>query len=110
MREVELGDPADVSIEGLRVVISDDATLLPVSLELRNARMRAARALRDAGAEVVRVSLPAVKTVIQPYLNAMRESGGLRELLTEGGAELPGLRAPGRATRSAAAAPTRPRC
>ncbi|HEY8000797.1 MAG TPA: amidase [Solirubrobacterales bacterium] len=89
VRAVELGDPADVSIEGLRVVISDDATLLPVSLELRNARIRAARALRGAGAEVVRVSLPAVRTVIQPYLNAMRESGGLRELLTEGGAELP---------------------
>jgi fatty acid amide hydrolase 2 len=89
VRAVELGDPADVSIEGLRVVISDDATLLPVSLELRNARIHAARALRDAGAEVVRVSLPAVRTVIQPYLNAMRESGGLRELLTEGGAELP---------------------
>ena len=29
--------------------------------------------------------------MIQPYLNAMRESGGLRELLTEGGAELPGF-------------------
>ena len=91
VREVELGDPATVSIEGLRVVISDDATLLPVSLELRNARVHAARALREAGAEVVRVSLPAVRTVIQPYLNAMRESGGLRELLTEGGAELPGF-------------------
>ena len=91
VREVELGNPDAVSIEGLRVVISDDATLLPVSLELRNARIRAARALRDAGADVVRVSLPAVRTVIQPYLNAMSESGGLRELLTEGGAELPGF-------------------
>ena len=29
--------------------------------------------------------------MIQPYLNAMRESGGLRELLTEGGAEVPGF-------------------
>ena len=91
VREVELGDPAEVSIEGLRVVLSDDATMLPVSLELRNARVRAARALREAGADVVRVSLPAVRTVIQPYLNAMRESGGLRELLTESGAELPGF-------------------
>ncbi len=90
-RDVRLGDPGEVSIEGLRVVISDDATAIPVALELRNARIRAARALRDAGAEVVRVSLPAVKTVIQPYLNAMRESGGLRELLTEGGAQLPGF-------------------
>jgi fatty acid amide hydrolase 2 len=91
VREVELGDPDEVPIEGLRVVISDDATLLPVSLELRNARIHAARALREAGADVVRVSLPAVKTVIQPYLNAMRESGGLRELLTEGGTQLPGF-------------------
>ena len=29
VREVELGDPAEVSIEGLRVVISDDATPAP---------------------------------------------------------------------------------
>jgi fatty acid amide hydrolase 2 len=89
VREIELGDPAEVSIEGLRVVISDDATMIPVALELRNARVRAARALQEAGADVARVSLPALRTVIQPYLNAMRESGGLRELLTEGGAEVP---------------------
>jgi fatty acid amide hydrolase 2 len=91
VRAVELGDPADVSTEGLRVVISEDASLLPVSLELRNARVRAARALAEAGAEVVKVSLPGVRTVIEPYLNAMRESGGLRELLTEGGAKVPGF-------------------
>ncbi len=91
VRDVELGDPAEVSIEGLRVVISDDITMIPVSVELRNARIRAARALQAAGAQVTRVSLPGVKTVIQPYLNAMRESGGLRELLTEGGAEVPGF-------------------
>jgi len=89
VRATELGDPADVSLEGLRVVISDDATMLPVAVELRNARLHAARALREAGAVVERVSLPAVRTVIEPYLNAMRESGGLRELLTEGGAEVP---------------------
>ena len=91
VHEAELGDPAQVSIEGLRVVISDDATMVPVALELRNARVHAARALRDAGAEVVRVSLPGVRTALQPYLNAMRESGGLRELLTEGGAQVPGF-------------------
>jgi fatty acid amide hydrolase 2 len=92
VHEVELGDPSTVSIEGLRVVLSDDATLIPVALELRNARIRAARALQEAGAEVARVSLPGVKTVLQPYLNAMRESGGVRELLTEGGAQVPGFR------------------
>lgn len=90
VREVELGDPADVSIEGLRVAISEDASILPVSLELRNARVRAARALQERGADVVRVSLPGVRTVIQPYLNAMRESGGIREILVEGsGGEIP---------------------
>jgi fatty acid amide hydrolase 2 len=91
VREVELADPAEVSIEGLEVAISEDASILPVSLELRNARVRAARALRDAGAVVRKVSLPSVKTVVQPYLNAVRESGGLRAILTEGGAELPGF-------------------
>ena len=91
VHEAELGDPAQVSIEGLRVVISDDATMVPVALELRNARVHAARALRDAGAEVERVSLPGVRTAMQPYLNAMSESGGLRELLTEGGAQVPGF-------------------
>jgi fatty acid amide hydrolase 2 len=90
-REVELHDPAEVDLAGMRVAISDDVTMIPVSLELRNARIAAARALRDAGAEVRRVSLPGVKGAIQPYLNAMRESGGLRELLTEGGAEVPGF-------------------
>jgi fatty acid amide hydrolase 2 len=91
VREVELGDPEAVSMEGLRVAISEDASLLPVSLELRNARVHAARALAEAGADVVKVSLPAVKTVVQPYLNAMRESGAVRELLTEGGTQLPGF-------------------
>jgi len=85
----ELGDPATVSLEGLRVAISDDASLLPVSLELRNARVRAARALAAQGAEVVRVSLPSVKSVLQPYLEAVRNSGAVRELLTEAGEELP---------------------
>ena len=91
VRAVELGDPAGVDIAGLRVVISDDVTMIPVSLELRNARIAAAKALRDAGADVQRVSLPGIKSVIQPYLNAMRESGGLREILTEGRADVPGF-------------------
>jgi fatty acid amide hydrolase 2 len=91
VRDVELGDPADVSIEGLRVVISDDASILPVSLELRNARIRAAKALQAAGARVQRVSLPGIRTVVQPYMDAVRQSGGLRELLTEDGTAVPGF-------------------
>ncbi|HEX2467142.1 MAG TPA: amidase [Solirubrobacterales bacterium] len=91
VREVTLGDPAEVSIEGLRVAISDDASILPVSLELRNARVRAATALQAAGAKVERVSLPGVRTAIQPYLNAARESGGVREILEADGDDTPGL-------------------
>ena len=50
VHEAELGDPAQVSIEGLRVVISDDATMVPVALELRNARdPRRPRAARCRG-------------------------------------------------------------
>jgi fatty acid amide hydrolase 2 len=92
VRDVPLGNPAEVSLEGLRVAVSYDASVLPVSLELRNARIHAAKALRAAGAEVVRVSLPSVKTAIEPYLNAARESGSVHEILAEGGAELPGMR------------------
>ena len=82
---IELGDPAEVSIEGLQVTISDDATLLPVSLELRNARVRAARALAERGAGVRRVSLRGLRGAIQPYLDAVRQSGSLTELLERGG-------------------------
>jgi fatty acid amide hydrolase 2 len=91
VREVELGDPAEVSMEGLRVVISDDVSLLPVSVELRNARIHAAKALQEAGADVRRVSLPGLRTVVEPYLNAVRESGGLREILEADGDETPGF-------------------
>lgn len=93
VRPVKLGDPADVSIEGLRVVISDDISVIPASVELRNARIRAARALHELGADVVRVSLPSVRTVVEPYLNAVRESGAIRQILVESsGTDLPPVR------------------
>jgi fatty acid amide hydrolase 2 len=91
VRGVELGDPAQISIEGLRVAISEDASILPVSLELRNARVRAAKALQAAGARVRPASLPGIRTVVQPYMDAVRQSGGLRELLTEDGTVVPGF-------------------
>jgi fatty acid amide hydrolase 2 len=91
VRDVELGDPSEVSIEGLEVAISEDASLLPVSLELRNARVRAAKALQAAGARVRRASLPGVRTVVQPYMDAVRQSGGLREMLASSGTEVPGF-------------------
>jgi fatty acid amide hydrolase 2 len=89
---IELGDPTDVSIEGLEVTISDESTVWPVSLELRNARVRAARALAERGARVRRVSLRGLRGAIEPYLDAVRQSGNLTELLDREGYEFPPLR------------------
>jgi fatty acid amide hydrolase 2 len=89
---IDLRDPNEVSIEGLQVTISDDATLLPVSAELRNARLHAARALAERGARVRRVSLRCLRTAIRPYLDAVRQAGSLTELLEDEGYEFPPLR------------------
>ncbi len=53
-RDVDLGDPADVSLDGLDVVVSEQASRVPVSRELREVRERAAHALTAAGARVRR--------------------------------------------------------
>lgn len=89
---IELGDPDEVSLEGLQVTISDEATIWPVSLELRNARVRAARALAERGAEVRRVSLRGLRTAIQPMLAAAAKSGSVAEILEQEGYEFPPLR------------------
>jgi len=89
---LELGDPDAVSIEGLEVAISDDSTIWPVSLELRNARVHAARALAERGARVRRVPLRGLRRAMEPFLDAARQSGSIAELLTEEGYEFPSLR------------------
>src|SRR6266487_6837666 len=66
--EVELGDPAGVEIEGLEVVISEGATYLPVSRELREARERAAGALAGAGAHLRRESMGSVRRAAELFL------------------------------------------
>ncbi len=88
----ELGDPAEVELDGLTVSISDEATIWPVSLELRNARVRAARALAARGARVRRVRLRGLRRAIEPYLEVVRQSGSLAELLDQEGYRFPPLR------------------
>src|SRR5581483_1848409 len=56
-RQTVLGDPAGVSLEGLRVTTVEEASLLPFSRELRDARERAVGALMAAGAIVRRITL-----------------------------------------------------
>ncbi len=74
-REVELGDPAGVSLAGLRVTTVEDSSLLPFTQELRDARERAVGALVAAGAEVRRVSFPLWRRATLPFLAALTAGG-----------------------------------
>lgn len=89
VREVELGDPADVSFEGLPVVLSEAAWFVPMSRELRDARERAAGALAAAGADVRRERLTGLRRAMELYLAALQDGAGtsIAEILEEAGAE-----------------------
>ena len=90
----ELQDPAEVSLDGLRVVVSESGTLGPTGVELAKARERAAGALAAAGASLERVSTKSMRRAFELYLATLStESGTLRRLLEEAGAAPPTLRA-----------------
>lgn len=67
-RDVQLGDPASVSLEGLEVVVSEGASLISVRGELHDARERAAGALAAAGARIRRVELKGMRRAVEYYL------------------------------------------
>ena len=73
-RDAELGDPATVSLEGLDVVLSEGATLLPVRGELRDARERAAGVLAAAGANIRRERLKGMRRAVEYYLATLGDS------------------------------------
>jgi fatty acid amide hydrolase 2 len=73
-RDVELEDPASVSLEGLDVVLSEGATLIPVRGELRDARERAAGALAAAGANLRRENLKGMRRAVEYYLATLGDS------------------------------------
>ncbi|HEY1276664.1 MAG TPA: amidase [Thermoleophilaceae bacterium] len=83
----ELGDPAAVSFEGMRVLISEHAFLQPVSRELLAAREQAAGALAAAGARIERLSMPRMRRIVEPMLAAVSDSGNatVRGLLADEG-------------------------
>ncbi|HYV15829.1 MAG TPA: amidase [Conexibacter sp.] len=88
MTEQELGDPASVSLEGLRVVISEDAFVSPIARELLAAREQAAGALAAAGARVERVSMRSMRAIYEPYLATLGDGDGtLHELIVGEGAD-----------------------
>ena len=73
-RDIELDDPATVSLEGLDVVLSEGASLLPVRGELRDARERAAGALAAAGANVRRERLTGMRRAAEYYLATLGDA------------------------------------
>ena len=74
--EAELGDPASVSLEGLRVLISESAFVQPISRELLAARERAAGALAAAGARLERIRLPQMRRIGEAYLATLSDGDG----------------------------------
>jgi fatty acid amide hydrolase 2 len=82
-RAVELGDPSEVDLRGLPVVVSEEASVVPVRRELREARERAAAALAAAGARVRRVPLRSMRRALDYYLTAAfaGSTRTIRELL-----------------------------
>ena len=77
MRDVQLGDPAEVSIAGLKVLLSEGTSYINVSRELRAARLRAAEALEQAGAIVETVPLKSMKKALELYLAVLKLEAGV---------------------------------
>ena len=94
-RNVTLGDPQTVAFDRLRVTTVEDASLLPMNRELRDARERAVGALAAAGTQTHRVSLRSWRRAALPYLTTLQASAphATRMLLAQAGAEQPSLRA-----------------
>jgi fatty acid amide hydrolase 2 len=82
-REAQIGDPADVELDGLPVIVSEDAWIVPPRPEMLAARERAAGALAAAGADVRRVSLRSMRRALEYYLTALRTGStqGVRDIL-----------------------------
>ncbi|HEV2812909.1 MAG TPA: amidase [Solirubrobacteraceae bacterium] len=93
-REVSLGDPAGVSLDGLDVVVGERAWYVPVSRDLRDARERAADALAAAGARVRRESLKSMRRALELYLLALKDGSpaSFAEVLAEAGVPRVALR------------------
>lgn len=93
-RESELGDPEQVSLEGLRVVIGEGTSWRPISRELHEAREAAAGALAAVGARLQRVKLPSWRGALLPFLTTLQAGAGstTSQLLTTAGARTPTAR------------------
>jgi fatty acid amide hydrolase 2 len=76
-KEIELGDPGEARMTGRRVLVSDDASIVPPRRELKQARDRAAEALAAAGATVESVSLRQLRRALELYLAVLGDGAGV---------------------------------
>lgn len=92
---VDLGDPDEMALDGMRVVVSQSATIGPTSPELAMARERAAGALAARGARLERVSMKSLRRALEIYLATLSTASdvSMAELLREAGADPLTLRA-----------------
>jgi len=76
-REMPIGDPAGVSLDETRILLSEDTSYVNVSRELRAARLRAAEALERAGATLEVVSLRSMRRALELYLAVLKLEAGV---------------------------------
>ena len=89
VREASIGDPASVDIAATKILLSEDASFVAVSRELR-----AAEALEQAGATVETVSLRSMKRALELYLAVLKLEAGVSvaDLIVAEGSLKVGLR------------------
>jgi len=94
VRQTTIGDPAEVDIAGTKILVSEDTSFVPVSRELRAARLRAAEALERSGAKVETISLRSMKRALELYLAVLKLEAGVSvaELIVAEGSLKVGLR------------------
>jgi fatty acid amide hydrolase 2 len=75
-RQLELGDPATVALNGLELTTIDDDSVRSIDGALRNAREQAVGALRAAGATVRRVRLSGLRRALPAFLATLEAGSG----------------------------------
>ncbi|MFE6921814.1 amidase [Nocardia sp. NPDC057663] len=106
VREMTLGDPATTSLRGVRVALLDGAFAPGVGRAVLSVRDRAATALEEAGAEIVRVRTRSLRMIgLSTTIVLAKETGiSFAEIMRGEGAE---ILAPRQLTGSDHTLPTR---
>ncbi len=76
-RTATIGDPADVSIAGTRILLSEESSFKQVSRELRDVRLKAAAALEQAGAKVETISMKSMRRALELYIAVLKLESGV---------------------------------